>query len=53
MPHAIARIAKLKSGSVGASGQHTRRARETLNANPEIANIRFIPLMSLSEKELK
>ena len=42
MPHAIARIAKLKSGSVGASGQHTRRARETLNANPEIANIRFI-----------
>jgi 5S rRNA maturation endonuclease (ribonuclease M5) len=42
MPHAIARIAKLKSGSVGASGQHTRRARETLNANPEISNIRFI-----------
>jgi hypothetical protein len=42
MPHAIARIAKLKSGSVGASGQHTRRARETPNANPEITNIRFI-----------
>jgi 5S rRNA maturation endonuclease (ribonuclease M5) len=42
MPHAIARIAKLKSGSVGASSQHTRRARETLNANPEIANVRFI-----------
>ena len=42
MPHAIARIAKLKSGNVGASGQHTRRARETPNANPEIANIRFI-----------
>ena len=42
MPHAIARIAKLKSGNVGASGQHTRRARSTPNANPEIANIRFI-----------
>ncbi|NJK58556.1 MAG: DUF3991 domain-containing protein [Pleurocapsa sp. SU_5_0] len=42
MPHAIARIAKLKSGSVGASALHTRRARETPNANPEIANIRFI-----------
>ena len=42
MPHAIARIAKLKSGNVGASGQHTRRARETPNANPQIANIRFI-----------
>jgi 5S rRNA maturation endonuclease (ribonuclease M5) len=42
MPHAIARIAKLKSGSVGASGQHTRRAHQTPNANPEISNIRFI-----------
>jgi 5S rRNA maturation endonuclease (ribonuclease M5) len=42
MPHAIARIAKLKSGNVGASGQHTRRALKTPNANPEIANIRFI-----------
>jgi Plasmid recombination enzyme/Protein of unknown function (DUF3991)/Toprim-like len=42
MPHAIARIAKLKSGNVGASGQHTRRAHQTPNANPEIANIRFI-----------
>jgi 5S rRNA maturation endonuclease (ribonuclease M5) len=42
MPHAIARIAKLKSGSVGASGQHTRRAYQTPNANPEISNVRFI-----------
>jgi 5S rRNA maturation endonuclease (ribonuclease M5) len=42
MPHAIARIAKLKSGNVGASGQHTRRAHQTPNANPEISNIRFI-----------
>ena len=42
MPHAIARIAKLKSGNVGASGLHTGRVRETPNANPEIKNIRFI-----------
>ena len=42
MPHAIARIAKLKSGNVGASGLHTGRLRETLNANPEIKNVRFI-----------
>lgn len=42
MPHAIARIAKLKSGNVGASGQHTRRALQTPNANPEISNVRFI-----------
>jgi hypothetical protein len=42
MPHAIARIAKLKSGNVGASEKHTKRERETPNANPEIDNIRFI-----------
>ncbi|MGB5634947.1 MAG: MobV family relaxase [Waterburya sp.] len=42
MPHAIARIAKLKSGNVGASGLHTGRARETPNANQKIKNIRFI-----------
>ena len=42
MPHAIARIAKLKSGNVGASGLHTGRVRQTPNANPEITNIRFI-----------
>jgi len=42
MPHAIARIAKLKSGNVGASGLHTGRARKTPNANPEITNVRFI-----------
>jgi hypothetical protein len=49
MPHAIARIAKLKSGNVGASGQHTRRAREVPNANPEITNIRFIGQPDKSE----
>ena len=42
MPHAIARIAKLKSGNVGASEKHTKRERDTPNANPEIDNIRFI-----------
>ena len=42
MPHAIARIAKLKSGNVGASEKHTKRERETPNADPEIDNIRFI-----------
>ncbi|MDV2998183.1 MAG: hypothetical protein N4J56_007888 [Chroococcidiopsis sp. SAG 2025] len=42
MPHAIARIAKLKGGGIAASEQHTKRQRETPNANPEIQNIRFI-----------
>ncbi len=42
MPHAIARIAKLNSGNINSSEQHTKRVRETPNANPEIKNIRFI-----------
>ncbi len=42
MPHAIARIAKLNSGNIFSSEQHTKRARETPNSNPEIKNIRFI-----------
>lgn len=42
MPHAIARIAKLKTGNVVASANHTNRARLTLNADPNITNIRFI-----------
>ncbi|MGK7937073.1 MAG: MobV family relaxase [Xenococcaceae cyanobacterium] len=42
MPHAIARIAKLNSGNIASSEQHTKRARETPNANSEIKNIRFI-----------
>lgn len=42
MPHAIARIVKLKSGNVGASGLHTGRRRLTPNANPEVKNVRFI-----------
>jgi hypothetical protein len=42
MPNAIARIAKLKGGGIAASEQHTKRERETPNANPQINNIRFI-----------
>ncbi len=41
MPHAIARIAKLNSGNIASSEQHTKRVRETPNANPEIQNIRL------------
>ena len=49
MPHAIARIAKLNSGNIASSEQHTKRARETPNANPEIQNIRFIGQPETSE----
>ena len=41
MPHAIARIAKLNSGNIASSEQHTKRVRSTPNANPEIKNIRL------------
>lgn len=34
MAFAIARIAKLKGGSIKASGQHNDRSRETPNADP-------------------
>ncbi|MGK7950030.1 MAG: MobV family relaxase [Xenococcaceae cyanobacterium] len=49
MPHAIARIAKLNSGNIASSEQHTKRVRETPNANPEIKNIRFIGQPETSE----
>ncbi len=42
MPHAIARIAKLKGRNITPSEQHTKRVKEVPNANPEIQNIRFI-----------
>ncbi|MGK7893488.1 MAG: MobV family relaxase [Xenococcus sp. (in: cyanobacteria)] len=42
MPHAIARIAKLKGSHITPSEQHTKRVKEVPNANPEIKNIRFI-----------
>ena len=35
MAHAIARIAKLKGGSVAGAGQHVARLRETPNADPD------------------
>ena len=42
MPHAIARIAKLKSGNIASSEQHTKRVREVPNADLSVKNIRFI-----------
>ena len=42
MPHAIARIAKLKSGNIASSEQHTKRVRSVPNADPSVNNIRFI-----------
>lgn len=42
MPHAIARIAKLKSGNIASNEQHTSRVREVPNADPSVNNIRFI-----------
>jgi hypothetical protein len=38
---AIARIAKLKGGSLTASEQHISRTRETPNANPEHNHLRL------------
>ena len=40
MPHAIARIAQLKGGGISASEQHTKRERETPNANPQETLVR-------------
>jgi Plasmid recombination enzyme len=42
MAHAIARIAKLKGGSVKRSGAHVTRDGSTPNADMEIVNIRLI-----------
>ncbi|VEP12907.1 Plasmid recombination protein [Hyella patelloides LEGE 07179] len=42
MPHAIARISKLKSGNIASNEQHTKRVREVPNADPEINNIRIV-----------
>jgi hypothetical protein len=39
---AIARITKLKGGSLAASEQHTNRSRETPNADPDRGNQRLI-----------
>jgi hypothetical protein len=43
MAYGICRIQKIKSwGELAGSGQHTTRERETLNADPELDNIRVI-----------
>ena len=42
MPRAIARILKLNASNINSSGMHTRREQETLNANPEVTNVRFV-----------
>lgn len=42
MPYAIARIAKLKKSSLGGSGSHTTRQRNTPNADLKKENIRII-----------
>jgi Plasmid recombination enzyme len=42
MPQAIARISKLKQGNIAASAQHSRRQRETPNADPNKANVCLI-----------
>ncbi|MGB5709597.1 MAG: MobV family relaxase, partial [Waterburya sp.] len=42
MAHAIARIAKLKAGTINASELHVNRERLTPNANEKVANIRFV-----------
>ena len=42
MAYGIARIAKLNAGNINSSAIHARRERTTLNANPEIENIRLI-----------
>ena len=42
MPHAIARIAKLKKTNIAAAAQHSRRQRETPNANPDKSNLCLI-----------
>jgi Plasmid recombination enzyme len=42
MPLAIARIIKLKQGNISASAQHSRRQRETPNADPTKSNVCLI-----------
>jgi Plasmid recombination enzyme len=42
MPHAIARIKKLKQSNLAGSEQHTTRSRETPNADPTQPNPRLI-----------
>jgi hypothetical protein len=50
MPYAIARIAKLKRGSLAGSASHCARQRPTPNANTNQPNIRFIGSEQPDEK---
>lgn len=50
MPYAIARIAKLKWGSLAGSASHCARQRPTPNANTTQQNIRFIGSKEPNEK---
>ncbi|MEA5554052.1 MobV family relaxase [Anabaena cylindrica UHCC 0172] len=48
--YAIARVKKLKRANIAGSAAHTSRQRETLNADPNQKNIRFIGNTEREEK---
>ncbi len=48
--YAIARVKKLKRANIAGSAAHTSRQRETLNADPNQQNIRFIGNTEKEEK---
>ncbi|MBD2421856.1 plasmid recombination protein [Anabaena cylindrica FACHB-243] len=48
--YAIARVKKLKRANIAGSAAHTSRQRETLNADPNQKNIRFIGNVDREEK---
>ncbi|MGM3305126.1 MobV family relaxase [Anabaena sp. WFMT] len=50
MAYAIARVKKLKRANIAGSAAHTSRQRETLNADPNQQNIRFIGNVDREEK---
>jgi Plasmid recombination enzyme len=53
MPQAIGRISKLKQGNIAASAQHSRRQRDTPNADPAKSNVCLIDTaMDLSLEDL-
>ena len=50
MAYAIARVKKLKRANIAGSAAHTSRQQETLNADPNQQNIRFIGNTDREEK---
>ena len=50
MAYAIARVKKLKRANIAGSASHTSRQQETLNADPNQQNIRFIGNTDREEK---